>query len=77
GLSSPLFNKVTISLNPTYYQGKEFVIKKKPGKANGMYIQKITLNNQAVHEPFIPLKAITAGGELELEMGTETKDSYE
>lgn len=77
GISSPLFDKVTISLNPNYYQGKEFVIKKKPGKAAGSYIEKIMLNNKIVHEPFIPLKAITAGGELELEMGNTAKDSYE
>lgn len=76
GLSSPLFDKVTIALSPKYYQGKEFVIKKKSGKATGTYIAKIMLNNKAVHEPFIPLKAITAGGELELEMGNAAKDSY-
>ncbi|WPR77355.1 GH92 family glycosyl hydrolase [Algoriphagus sp. NG3] len=76
GLSSPLFDKVTIALNPKYYQGKEFVIKKKIGKATGTYIEKIMLNNKAVHEPFIPLEAITSGGKLELEMGNTPKDSY-
>jgi len=77
GLSSPLFDKVTISLNPKYYPGKAFVIKKKPGHSNGPYIQKIMLNDNIVNEPFIRLKAISAGGELELEMGNEAKDSYE
>lgn len=76
GLSSPLFDKVTIALNPKYYQGKAFVIKKKSGKTTGPYIEKIMLNKKAVHEPFISLKAITAGGELELEMGNTAKDSY-
>ena len=76
GLSSPLFDKVTISLNPKYYQGNEFVIKRKPGNSEGSFIQKIKLNNISVHEPFIPLKAITTGGVLELEMGKTAKDSY-
>ena len=77
GLSSPLFDKVTISLNPKYYDGKEFVIRKTDGETTGKYIQKITLNNQKIVEPFIPLKAITAGGYLEIEMGDKAKDSYE
>ncbi|WP_057940342.1 GH92 family glycosyl hydrolase [Algoriphagus resistens] len=76
GLSSPLFDKITITLNPKYYQGKEFVIKKKSGKATGTFIEKIMLNNKEVHEPFIPLNAITSGGQLELEMGNAAKDSY-
>jgi len=76
GLSSPLFDKVTIFLNPKYYQGKKFVIRKKSGKSTGTYIENIKLNNKTLHDPFIPLKSITAGGELELEMGNTAKDSY-
>ena len=76
GLSSPLFDKVTISLSSKYYSGKEFVIKKKSSQATGSYIQRIMLDKKTVYEPFIPLKAITEGGELELEMGKSPKDSY-
>lgn len=77
GLSSPLFNKITITLNPKYYSGKEFVIKKKDGYAVGNYIENMKLNNKKLQEPFIPFKAITSGGVLELEMGNAAKDKYD
>ncbi len=57
-LASPLFNKITITLNPSFYPGKEFVIEApnagrdnysiKSMKLNGKRYKKYTLNHQDI-----------------------------
>ena len=76
GLSTPLFDEIKIQLNPKYYSGKDFVIKKETSGLGGAYIEQIDLNGKIVHEPFIPLKSIRAGGILKLKTGNRPKDKY-
>lgn len=76
GLGSPLFNKVRIKLNPSYYKGKEFTIIAKDNGGNNNYIQSIKLNEKTVHRSFIPWSAIKEGGTLYLKMGQKQVDSY-
>lgn len=76
GLSTPLFDEIKIQLNPKYYLGKDFVIKKENQGLGGTYIEQINLNGKIIHEPFIPLKSITAGGILKFKTGNRPKDKY-
>lgn len=70
-LTSPLFNKVTIHLDPDYYKGKTFTIEARNNSKENIYIQKAYLNGKELKHPRIPFAAIAAGGELVLEMADQ------
>ena len=72
-IGSPIFNKVTIQLNPKYYPGKSFVIKAQNNSAENVYVNKITLNNTPLNAYSISHDTITSGGELILEMAAKPK----
>ena len=44
GISSPLFDKITISLNEKYYPGKQFVIETENNSQDNIYIQSMSVN---------------------------------
>ncbi len=68
-LSSPLFEKVTIHLDPRYYPGRTFVIEAQNNSPENIYIQQASLNGKPVSKPWIPFKDIVKGGVLRYEMG--------
>lgn len=72
-LSSPLFNKITIRLDPGYYKGKTFTIEARNNSKENIYIQKAYLNGKELKQPRIPFAAIVSGGTLLLEMGDKPK----
>lgn len=76
GLGSPLFNKVRIKLNQTYYPGKEFTIIANNNGGNNNYIQAIRLNGKVLHRSFVPWSSIQKGGTLHLQMGEKPVDRY-
>ncbi len=64
-ISKPVFDKVTIHLNPKYYSGKTFtIIKNSKGKASK--INKMRLNNKLYKKYFINNKYVTNGGVMEI-----------
>ena len=65
---SPLFDKVTIKLNPDYYEGKEFVIETKGNSPENCYIQSMKLNGEDHNSVMLPLAVITRGGHLEINL---------
>jgi predicted alpha-1,2-mannosidase len=72
-IGSPLFNKVSIQLNPDYYKGKKFIINTKNNSANNIYINELKFNNRPVQDFNISHQEITNGGELILEMSNTAK----
>jgi len=73
-IGSPLFNKVTIQLNPKYYSGRKFVIEAKNNSPENIYIDKIKYNNLPVQNFNISHKDITNGGKLILEMSDKARN---
>ncbi|CAM3748629.1 GH92 family glycosyl hydrolase [Flavobacterium chungbukense] len=67
-IGSPIFNKISIDLNPKYYSGKSFVIKAQHNSAENVYIKDIKFNNKALKDCSLSHQEITNGGELVLEM---------
>jgi predicted alpha-1,2-mannosidase len=67
-IGSPIFNKITIHLNPKYYPGKSFVIKAVNNSPENIYINTINFNNKPVEKFSISQEQITNGGELIMEM---------
>jgi hypothetical protein len=69
-LSGPIFNKITIQLDPKYYRGKEFVIEAKNASSENRYIQSATLNGKELNQFWIRHSELVKGGKLVLEMGS-------
>jgi putative alpha-1,2-mannosidase len=69
-ITSPIFDRIRIRLDPHYYPGRMFTIATINNKPGNMYIQSAKLNGKPIlgrfwitHEEFI------AGGTLEIELG--------
>lgn len=73
-IGSPLFNKVTIQLNPKYYQGKNFVIEASNNSEENIYINAVKYNNTTVEKFSVSHKDITNGGKLILEMSSKPQE---
>lgn len=73
-LTSPLFSKITIKLDPNYYPGDQFIIEAQNNSAENKYIQSAYLNGKRLKEPRILFKDIVTGGKLVLVMGKEPKE---
>jgi predicted alpha-1,2-mannosidase len=70
-IGSPIFDKVSITLDNQYYSGKKFVIETHNNSATNLYIQSIKLNGKALNRTFIKHSEIINGGLLQLEMGSK------
>lgn len=68
-LTSPLFDKITISLDTNYYQGEQFIIEAKNNSKENVYIQNISLNGNKLESPRISFKDLVMGGHLIFELG--------
>jgi putative alpha-1,2-mannosidase len=74
-IGSPLFDKITIQLNPDYYKGKQFVIETENNSKDNVYVQKIELNGEVQNSPFVKFQDIVNGGKLKLNMSGTPKIS--
>jgi len=75
-LGSPLFEKVTISLDERYYPGKEFVIEARNVSGENRYIQSARLNGKSLDKPWFYHRELVQGGSLVLQMGSEPNKKW-
>lgn len=68
---TPLFDKVTLRLDPKYTKGGTFTITAKNNSPKNVYIQSATLNGKPLNRCWLDYKEITAGGTLELVLGPD------
>ncbi|SHI79841.1 alpha-1,2-mannosidase, putative [Tangfeifania diversioriginum] len=73
---SPLFEKVTIHLDPQYYPGKTFVVKAKHASPQNKYIQSATLNGEKLSKPWFFHDELVNGGELVFIMGDKPNKEW-
>ena len=64
----PIFDKVTIQLNPDFYSGKNFVIEPKNSGPGNTFVDKVLLNNQPLKRNSVRHDDMTKGGKIVLEM---------
>jgi predicted alpha-1,2-mannosidase len=76
GISSPLFDKITISLNNKYYPGGEFVIETENNSSENIYIQSMSADGRNLDKPFIQFSDIVKGGKMTIRMGNTPVDQY-
>ena len=67
-IGSPLFDKVTIKLNPKYFKGKEFVITTQNNSKKNVYLQTVSINGKESTEGSIKFADVVNGGTLEMTM---------
>lgn len=68
-IGSPIFDKVTIKLNPDYFKGKEFVITAKNNSKTNIYVKPSKLiNGKKSKAGSIKFSDVTNGGTLNLTM---------
>lgn len=70
-ITSPVFNRIELFLDPAYATGKSFVIEAHNNSPENIYIQSARLNGKTYSQSFLTHADLTAGGKLELEMGSE------
>lgn len=68
-LGSPIFDKVTIELDPDYYPGGNFTITTVNNSKSNLYIQSAKLDGKPLTKPWIYHRDIVDGGNLEIVMG--------
>ena len=71
-LTSPLFSKVVFQLDGRYFSGKKFTVICHGSRESGnIYIRKARLNGKPLQACWIDFSSISAGGTLELWLGSE------
>jgi len=74
-IGSPVFDKVTIHLNPDYYQADTFEIITTNNGSDAPYIQSTTLNGNPLDTFYFRHSHINAGARLTIEMGNQAKNN--
>ncbi len=72
-IGSPIFDKVTIQLNSSYFSGKEFIIQTLNNGEENYYVKSAKWNNTDVNGLEIRHADIVKGGTLKLEMSAAPK----
>jgi predicted alpha-1,2-mannosidase len=71
-ITSPLFDRVTVTLDPRYYPGRRFTITTRDNAPGNVYIQSASLNGQPLNDRFwITHRELTSGGTLEITLGPQ------
>ena len=70
-IGSPLFDRVTITLNPDYHPGQRFVIETHNNGPDNLYVQQAQLNGQKLTDCWFDFETLVKGGTLSLTMGSE------
>ena len=75
-ITSPIFDKVTIMLDPKYYSGKTFTITTHNNSSKNMYIQKAELNHKTYNRFWFSHDTFQKGGTLDLYLGAEPNKKW-
>jgi len=75
-ITSPLFDRITIQLNPDYYPGEKFEILTRNNSEKNMYIRKATFNGKPWNDCAISHTDFVQGGTLVLDMGAKPNKNW-
>ncbi len=73
---SPLFDKITIKLDPTYYKGKELVIETVNQSSENHYIQSLSWNGNPISDNWIYRDQLMQGGILIFTLGANPNKKW-
>lgn len=75
-LGSPVFDRITIHLNPTDQSDRTFVIETRGNAPESPYIQSASLNGEALQRPWFYHDTLSTGGRLILNLGPKPNRSW-
>ena len=75
-ITSPVFEKIVLTLDPRYAKAKSFTIVAKNNSSKNIYIQSATLNGKSYQKSWILHEEIIKGGVLELTMGEKENRNW-
>jgi len=75
-IGSPIFDKVTLRLDPEYHQGDNLEIIAENNSPENVYVQSLTLNGNTLNRAWIKHEEITGGGVLKFVMGPEPNKEW-
>jgi predicted alpha-1,2-mannosidase len=67
-IGSPVFDRVTIHLNPDYYDGQTFIIETRNNAEDRFYVKQVSFNDRPINDFSITHGDIVHGGVLMIEM---------
>ena len=71
-IGSPIFDQITLQLNPKYYPGKSITIKTIGNSDKNRYILSADFNGKKLAEPNLKHQDLVKGGVLTLKMSDKT-----
>jgi predicted alpha-1,2-mannosidase len=75
-ITSPVFDKITIELDPAYYRGKQFVITTHSNSDKNVYIQRAALNGKPLDRFWFTHQDYAQGGTLDLWLGDQPNKDW-
>lgn len=75
-ITSPIFDKITIELDPSYYPGKTFIIETQNNSKENMYIQEAFLNGKPLNAFWFRHQDFAKGGILKLILGDKPNKNW-
>ena len=75
-ITSPVFNKISYSLDARYAKGKSFTIEAENNSSENVYIQRALLNGKPYNKCYVNFNDISAGGKLILLMGPQPNKNW-
>lgn len=75
-ITSPIFDSVTIQLDPQYYKGKSFTIISHNNSKQNTYIQKVQLNGKELNDFWFTHHVFAQGGKLEIWLGNQPNKAW-
>lgn len=75
-LSTPIFDRITLHLDPVYHEGETFVIETTGNGPGERYIQSAELNGAPLTEAQFPYADFARGGQLTLQLGPEPNRAW-
>jgi len=76
-ITTPLFERITIQLDPEFYDGDKFIIEVEGDPLHDIYIQSANLNGQKIKDKFwVTHEDIVNGGILKIEVGSKPNKNW-
>lgn len=75
-ITSPIFDRVTLHLDPRYYSGGKFTITARDNGPENKYIQSARLDGKPLTKPWFYHRELVDGGTLELQLGPEPNRTW-
>ena len=73
---TPLFEKITIQLDETYYAGKQLSIEVKNQQPGNLYIQSLSFNEKPISNNWMYRNELMQGGTLSFDLGPQPNTNW-